>query len=94
MDGICQALIMTLIRIKAISLHYTLQRCCNVLFLSSGLYRRYWNLTSSAIRLVDLRFNAVTTGVDFHHALKQIELIAAIMLLIIYSQQREYRALA
>jgi hypothetical protein len=42
------------------------------MFLSSGLYRRYWNLTSSAMRLVDLRLSAFTTGVDFHHALKQI----------------------
>ena len=48
------------------------QSDCNVVFLSSGLYRRYWNLTSSALRLVDFASIAFTTGVDFHHALKQI----------------------
>ena len=67
---------MTLMMIKAI--HYNklfkipFQSDCNVVFLSSGLYRRYWDLTSSALRLVDFATNAFTTGVDFHHALKQI----------------------
>ena len=70
---------MTLIVIKAIHYNNSVS-VCNVVFLSSGLYRRYWILTSSAKRLVDLRSEAITTGVDFHHALKQI---------IDYSQQRE-----
>ena len=42
------------------------------MFLSSGLYRRYWNLTSSACMARGLTHYAITTGVDFHHALKQI----------------------
>ena len=40
------------------------------------------------MRLVDLRINAVTTGVDFHDALKQIELKAVITLqLVIRSRE-------
>jgi len=44
----------------------------NVSFLSSGLYRRYRNLTDSAKWLADLQAGLITAGVDFHHALKQI----------------------
>ena len=101
---------MTLIRVQGHFITNILVKIsrCNVQFLSSGLYRRYWILTSSALSsrssgrdcsdiphaaVPDARGlarhlcdAAVTTGVDFHHALKQIADI--------YSQQREYIALA
>jgi len=42
------------------------------LFLSSGLYRRYGNRTHSAVRLEDLSLPRITSGEEFHLALKQI----------------------
>ena len=61
-------------KVKAI--HY---KSYAMLFLSSGLYRRYRNLTGSAKRFADLHRMppVITAGVDLHHALKQIKLLLA-----------------
>ena len=70
------------------------------MFLSSGLYRRYRVLTGSARRLADLRrLSAITAGVDFHHALKQIIEFAGFpagsaAMRLFYLQQRDSIALA
>ena len=88
--GICQALIMALKRSRPF-----ITNQIAMLFLPSGLYRRYRNLTGSATRLADLRRMppAITAGVDFHHALKQIKFLFA-ALRRFYLQQRDSIALA
>ena len=76
-------------KVKAI--HY---KSYAMLFLSSGLYRRYRNLTGSAKRFADLHRMppVITAGVDFHHALKQIKF--DLPLSGAYSQQSVSTALA
>ena len=44
------------------------------MFLSSGLYRWYRDLTDSAFRLADSLFKQITASEEFHLALKQIQL--------------------